>query len=294
MNLFTDRPAWEAGTTGPYTSETFEDLSQVTAGAIIGAPAPFGPATSNAAVLPGEIVNGLEFSDVPLNDADGGSADGLIACGSGCAGTALPSKVVCHNTFVDSLRVDFTDGDVTAFGVDIGALFGNTDNGTLSVFDAADHEFITVDLTLVPDDMSQFVGITSVSTLIAYFIFEVEEVGGSNVSCVDNLSFSSETIVALEPGVPVEFVDDYVLDAAYPNPFNPQSTVRFAIRETGPVSLTLYNTLGQQVRTLFEGTAASGQVVTATINGDGLASGVYLIELRGENFVGTRSVTLLK
>jgi len=101
-------------------------------------------------------------------------------------------------------------------------------------------------------------------------------------------------LLLLVAGVPVEFAGDYVLDAAYPNPFNPQSTVRFAIREAGPVILALYSALGQQVQTLYEGTAAGGRVVKTTINGEGLPSGVYMIRLQGESFVGTRSVTLLK
>ena len=220
--------------------------------------------------------------------------DGLVVCGAGCEGTAFPSIGFCHNTFTDSLRINLTAGDVTTFASDFGGLFGNTDNGTVGVYDASDNELGEANYAIISDDMSNFFGVTSVTTPIAYIIFEVADVGGNNVACVDDISFSSEVITALEPGVPVEFVGDYVLDAAYPNPFNPQSTVRFAVREAGPVTLTLYNALGQQVQTLYEGTAVGGQVVTVTISGEGLPSGVYMIRLQGKNFVGTRSVTLLK
>lgn len=277
-------------TTGPYTSESFEDLSQIGDGDVITCTNnPVNSGTSGSCAFPGEIESGLEFTDLP-----GPDADGLVAVGAGGAGTASPSIGYCHNIFVDSLGINLTAGDVTTFVLDFGGLFGNTDNGTVGVYDASDNELGEANYAIISDDMSNFFGVTSVTTPIAYIIFEVADVGGNNVACVDDISFSNEVVTALDPGVPVKFVDDYVLDAAYPNPFNPQSTVRFAVREAGPVTLTLYNALGRQAQTLYEGTAAGGQVVTATINGDGLPSGVYMIRLQGENFVGTRSVTLLK
>lgn len=290
ITFFTDRTTWLDATDGPYTSESFEDLSQVAPGAIVGCTvSPINSGTSDACAFPGEIEAGLEFADRP-----GPDPAGLIACGAGCAGTALPSIAFCHNTFVDSLRIDLTNGDATTFGADIGALFGNTDNGTVGVYDAAGNELGEANYAIVSDDMSNFFGVTSVSTPIAYLMLEVADVAGNNVACVDNISFSNEVIVALEPGVPVEFVEDYVLDPAYPNPFNPQASVRFAVRESGPVTMTLINALGQQVQTVYDGTAVGGQVVTATIDGSLLPSGVYMIRLQGESFVGTQSITLLK
>jgi len=91
----------------------------------------------------------LEFTDLP-----GPDADGLVAVGAGGAGTASPSIGYCHNIFVDSLGINLTAGDVTTFVSDFGGLFGNTDNGTVGVYDASDNELGEANYAIISDDMS--------------------------------------------------------------------------------------------------------------------------------------------
>jgi hypothetical protein len=57
-----------------------------------------------------------------------------------------------------------------------------------------------------------------------------------------------------------------------PNPFNPTTTIRFGLPETGPVRLTLFNALGQQVVVLLDGTCAAGEHVVR-LDATDLASG---------------------
>ena len=47
--------------------------------------------------------------------------------------------------------------------------------------------------------------------------------------------------------VKVEMAEQFLLDPVYPNPFNPQATVRFAVKEQEEVRIELYNALGQGV-----------------------------------------------
>ena len=48
------------------------------------------------------------------------------------------------------------------------------------------------------------------------------------------------------------------LDGNYPNPFNPSTTIRYSMKEAGPVSIEIYNIKGQLVRTLVDGVKEAG------------------------------------
>jgi len=70
---------------------------------------------------------------------------------------------------------------------------------------------------------------------------------------------------------------------AYPNPFNPTTNLVFEIPHASPVSLTLYNSLGQIVQVLESGTFQAGRY-TAIWDASSFSSGIYLAELiAGEN-----------
>ena len=94
--------------------------------------------------------------------------------------------------------------------------------------------------------------------------------------------------------VSVETPDRFVLMPAYPNPFNPEATVRFAVRDSAPVTLTLHDALGRQVSTLYSGTPQANQTVSVQIHGRNLPSGLYLVRLSGQGFMASQPVTLLK
>ena len=95
-------------------------------------------------------------------------------------------------------------------------------------------------------------------------------------------------------GVPVEFA----LHENYPNPFNPTTTLRFDLPEVSDITLTIYNMLGQKVRTFnYQNTSAGYHSIkwNATNDyGDPLGAGVYLYQLQTKDFVKTRKMVLLK
>jgi hypothetical protein len=86
----------------------------------------------------------------------------------------------------------------------------------------------------------------------------------------------------------------FTLEDAYPNPFDQTTTVRFSVDEAQPVTLTLYDSVGRAVRTLYEGTPPAGALQTVVMDGSDLPSGVYTIRLEGESIAGTTRVVLLK
>jgi len=85
-----------------------------------------------------------------------------------------------------------------------------------------------------------------------------------------------------------------MLSQAYPNPFNPQSQFTLTVMQDQYVVAELYNTLGQRVAVLFSGTVEANQARLVTIDGAGLASGMYVVRLSGERFTDAFRVTLLK
>jgi hypothetical protein len=94
--------------------------------------------------------------------------------------------------------------------------------------------------------------------------------------------------------VPVEFA----LHENYPNPFNPTTTLRFDLPKVSDITLTIYNMLGQKVRTFnYQNTSAGYHSVkwNATNDyGDPVGAGVYLYQLQTKDFVKTRKMVLLK
>jgi hypothetical protein len=86
---------------------------------------------------------------------------------------------------------------------------------------------------------------------------------------------------------------DFRLDQNYPNPFNPATTIRFALPKQVPVSLTVYNLLGQSVSTLVESTLPPGEY-QITLNATNLPTGIYLYRLRAGTFSQSRKLVLLK
>ena len=88
--------------------------------------------------------------------------------------------------------------------------------------------------------------------------------------------------------------DKFVLSAAYPNPFNPQTSFSLGVEERQDVKVEVFNLLGRSVKVLFEGTMEANETRTFTFDAGDLPSGIYLYRVRGENFTATRQMTLLK
>jgi hypothetical protein len=90
------------------------------------------------------------------------------------------------------------------------------------------------------------------------------------------------------------------LENAYPNPFNPTTTIRYSIASTARVSLRIYNAAGELVRTLVDETQspAPGGFSAAwdgkDDRGRGVASGVYFCKLTAGDFSRTKKAVLLR
>ncbi|MGH7598230.1 MAG: FG-GAP-like repeat-containing protein, partial [bacterium] len=85
----------------------------------------------------------------------------------------------------------------------------------------------------------------------------------------------------------------YSLSQNWPNPFNPVTSVQYAVISEQFVSLKVYDVMGKEVATLLNAKQPAGYY-RVTFDGRGLASGVYLLHLRAGSFVATRKMLLTK
>jgi hypothetical protein len=90
----------------------------------------------------------------------------------------------------------------------------------------------------------------------------------------------------------------FTLAQNYPNPFNPTTTIEYRLNKAQFVTLTVYNVLGQKVRTLVSGKQGAGlhRLVWNGRNAQGLAlpSGVYFYRLQSRENVATKKMILIR
>lgn len=85
------------------------------------------------------------------------------------------------------------------------------------------------------------------------------------------------------------------LEQNFPNPFNPSTTIRFALPEAQKVRLEVYDLLGRRVSQLLDNEVRSAGNHSITFNAAGLTSGVYIYQLTTEEGTKiTRKLTLIK
>ena len=105
-------------------------------------------------------------------------------------------------------------------------------------------------------------------------------------------------IVGIDDEGAVQITKTPRLDANYPNPFNPVTSIRFVLPKAMDVKIEIFNSLGQKVTTLVDGKRVQGQHI---INWNGIdsrgipvSSGVYFYRLSTENYERTMKMILMK
>jgi Secretion system C-terminal sorting domain/Immune inhibitor A-like, MAM domain len=113
--------------------------------------------------------------------------------------------------------------------------------------------------------------------------------GGSDEWSVDGESFG-----IAGDGSAVVVPEAFELGQAYPNPFNPTTSISISLPEVANLKVTVFNTMGQQVAVLANDSYNAG-VHTLTFDGANMASGLYFIQAQVPGQLNElRKVTLLK
>ncbi|MFZ1322143.1 MAG: T9SS type A sorting domain-containing protein, partial [Ignavibacteria bacterium] len=87
--------------------------------------------------------------------------------------------------------------------------------------------------------------------------------------------------------------DNYSLYQNYPNPFNPSTVIKYDIKNSGLVSLKVYNVLGSEVASLVNEVKQAGRY-EVEFNGLNLNSGIYYYRLQAGEYTETKKMLLLK
>ena len=114
------------------------------------------------------------------------------------------------------------------------------------------------------------------------FIFFVDDVEVFTVSTDDPIA----PVVATE------------LHSNYPNPFNPETTITYSVKEASPVSIEIYNAKGQLVKTLVNEDKTSGNYKVVwngcDNNNQAVSSGVYFYKMQAGKYSSTKKMILMK
>lgn len=105
-----------------------------------------------------------------------------------------------------------------------------------------------------------------------------------------SLTLASETGVSAAPSAGPE---SFSLGMNFPNPFNPVTTVPFRVRESGRVTLKIFDALGNEAAVLADGQYEAGSH-TARLDASGLASGIYVVRMEAEGYAASRKIALVK
>ena len=166
--------------------------------------------------------------------------------------------------------------------------------------------------TIIPQGFQYVSGGTYVEapTTWTEYIYDLSQYDGQQVyigiRCVSNDAF-------------IFFVDDFTvhsnggsvsnddttapvlqtsLQGNYPNPFNPETTIRFSTAAAGPVRIDIYNARGQLVKSLMNESREAGNhsiVWNGTDNtGRSIGSGIYYYKMQAGSYTSTRKMVLMK
>ena len=111
------------------------------------------------------------------------------------------------------------------------------------------------------------------------------------ISIIDG--FGDSTTVGISDSGTKSIPTSFVLDQNYPNPFNPSTKIKFTVPTIEHVSLVVYNSLGQEVKTLVSEEKDIGNY-EVSFNASNLPSGIYFYKLQAGGFVESKKMILMK
>ena len=116
---------------------------------------------------------------------------------------------------------------------------------------------------------------------------------GSDYALAYISEYKSRTTDVKELGNKNSSKMDFELSQNYPNPFNPTTVITFTLQREGATKLVVYNSLGQEVKTLLNENMRVG-LYSVPFNGSNLTSGVYFYKLESNNQIEVKKMLLLK
>ena len=132
-----------------------------------------------------------------------------------------------------------------------------------------------------------------------YYVFETyeEEVSYLKSWITQRLAWMDSEILLLETDRST-ILTDFKLHHAYPNPFNPITSISYELSTISKVKLAIYDILGKEISILVNNKQSPGfkivQWDATNQKGQGVSAGVYLYSIEIDNFRDSKKVILLK
>lgn len=130
----------------------------------------------------------------------------------------------------------------------------------------------------------------------------IHEINGTNGNLIRTITLSAnfqffgyydpDILVGVTP-VQNTIASEYKLFNNYPNPFNPETNIRYSIPKKDFVSIKVYNSIGKEVSSYVNKIQEAG-VYEVKFNGNNLSSGVYYYKLTTNEFSDTQKMILIK
>ena len=210
------------------------------------------------------------------NFGDGGTFNQAVATHS----YTQPNTYTWSLTVTDNQgATNQTSGQITIANNTTSRLTVTPNTGTVAA-GTSQHITATYDATGVPE--GTYTGQINITT------------NGGNITIPVQVLVSSTVGISsdeLQPGT-------FALLQNYPNPFNPTTTIRYQLGSATPVTLKIYNMVGQEIKTLIQERQTAG---IYEVNWDGtnaknqaVSSGAYVYRLETNNYVQQRKMLLIR
>ena len=206
-------------------------------------------------------------------------------------------------SFIFDVTIENTSGDSIAFDVWTEAVL--PDSSILCPITLHENLSLPAGGSIVREDLNQFVPARALSgdysycgkvgdypdEVLAEDSFPFEKLPGTDEPAHDFgwALFGWDGEEAPVISAPTEFA----LEAAYPNPFNPETQLTFALPEASEVSLVIYDVQGRIVAILIDGFQPAG-IYQRTFDASELSSGVYFARFTAGSFHQTQKLLLIK
>ena len=141
---------------------------------------------------------------------------------------------------------------------------------------------------LVPTDYVMFVRCANGEDIVKLWIYDYYDGGSGNLAIRYQTGFSQSNLS--------NYIDDNIdfnLSNAYPNPFNPSTSISLTVPKSEYVSIKVYDLMGQEIETILDG-YLEAKTHRFTWVPNNVSSGVYLIKAQSETNIATQKVLLVK
>jgi hypothetical protein len=210
--------------------------------------------------------------------------------GAGIAVTSNGAKVYQSQWHDDTTR----DGKVYA-DYDLTVTYRDTsiegDYGNPNVLNIS---LISDSLYFAGVDSGRYEGYPSITADGKTLFFEADY-GGKYTVYVSHLLVdeNGDTITSVKDKHPITLPNEFKLLPAYPDPFNPTTTITYSLPYKSNIKLSIYDVLGRKIKTLKNGFESSGEH-TVTFEASGLASGIYIILFQTPQGILSTKMSLIK